>query len=108
MNSIIQEYKNMRPAPSLAGLPQPFILILSTALGLLTLLCTFFTNAVHAQEAWPNHSITMVVPFPPGGVADTVARPVAEALSRNLGQVVIIENKVGAGGGVGMAAVAKS
>lgn len=108
MNSIIQEYKNMRPAQPLSGLPQPFILILSTALGLLTLLCAFFTNAAHAQEAWPNHPITMVVPFPPGGVADTVARPVAEALSRNLGQAVIIENKVGAGGGVGMAAVAKS
>ena len=108
MNSIIQEYKNMRPAQSLSGLPQPFILILSAALGLLTLLCAFFTSAAHAQEAWPNHPITMVVPFPPGGVADTVARPVAEALSRNLGQAVIIENKVGAGGGVGMAAVAKS
>jgi tripartite-type tricarboxylate transporter receptor subunit TctC len=50
----------------------------------------------------------MVVPFPPGGVADTVARPVAEAMSRQLGQPVIIENKAGAGGGVGMAAVSKA
>jgi len=62
----------------------------------------------HAQEKWPSRPITMVVPFPPGGVADTVARPVAEAMSRQLGQPVIIENKAGAGGGVGMAYVAKS
>jgi len=45
----------------------------------------------------------MVVPFPPGGVADTVARPVAEALARELKQPVIVENKAGAGGAVGIA-----
>ena len=50
----------------------------------------------------------MVIPFPPGGVADTVGRPVAEALSRTLGQPVIVENRSGAGGGVGMAAVARA
>jgi tripartite-type tricarboxylate transporter receptor subunit TctC len=61
-----------------------------------------------AQEKWPSHPITMIVPFPPGGVADTVARPVAEAMSRQLGQPVIIENKAGAGGGVGMAFAAKA
>jgi len=61
-----------------------------------------------AQESWPNRPITMVIPFPPGGVADTVGRPVADALSRSLGQPVIVENRAGAGGGVGMAAVAKS
>lgn len=60
------------------------------------------------QEAWPSKPITMVVPFPPGGVADTVGRPVAEALGRALNQSVIVENKAGAGGGIGMAQVAKS
>jgi tripartite-type tricarboxylate transporter receptor subunit TctC len=50
----------------------------------------------------------MIVPFPPGGVADTVARPVAEAMSRDLKQPVVIENKPGAGGGIGMAQAAKS
>jgi tripartite-type tricarboxylate transporter receptor subunit TctC len=50
----------------------------------------------------------MIVPFPPGGVADTVARPVAEAISRQLKQPVIIENRAGAGGGVGMAAAARA
>jgi len=50
----------------------------------------------------------MIVPFPPGGVADTVGRPVADSLSRLLGQPVVVENKAGAGGGVGMAQVAKA
>src|SRR6185369_166458 len=61
-----------------------------------------------AQVAFPGKPITMVVPFPPGGLADIVARPVAEAISRELGQPVIVENKAGAGGGVGMAYAAKA
>jgi tripartite-type tricarboxylate transporter receptor subunit TctC len=61
-----------------------------------------------AQAAYPGKPITMVVPFPPGGLADIVARPVAEAMSRDLGQPVVVENKAGAGGGVGMAYAAKA
>ena len=61
-----------------------------------------------AQAAYPSKPITMIVPFPPGGLADIVARPVAEAMSRDLGQPVMIENKAGAGGGIGMALVAKA
>jgi tripartite-type tricarboxylate transporter receptor subunit TctC len=61
-----------------------------------------------AQPSWPDKTITMVVPFPPGGVADTVARPVAEALGRELKQTVIVENKVGAGGALGMGTVARA
>ena len=61
-----------------------------------------------AQAPWPAKSITMIVPFPPGGLADLVARPVAEAMSRDLGQPVVVENRAGAGGGIGMAAAAKA
>jgi tripartite-type tricarboxylate transporter receptor subunit TctC len=61
-----------------------------------------------AQEAYPSKPITLVVPFPPGGVADIVARPAADALGRVLGAPVVIENKAGAGGGIGMAYVAKA
>ena len=61
-----------------------------------------------AQTAWPTHAITMIVPFPPGGLADLVARPVAEAMARELGQPVVIENKAGAGGGIGMSIAAKA
>ncbi len=66
------------------------------------------TTWVAAQNAWPTRSITMIVPFPPGGLADLVARPVAEAMARELGQPVVIENKAGAGGGIGMGLAAKS
>lgn len=61
-----------------------------------------------AQEEFPTHPLTMLVPFPPGGVADAVGRPVAEAMGRALKQSMIVENKGGAGGGIGMAQVAKA
>ncbi|MDH4060079.1 MAG: tripartite tricarboxylate transporter substrate binding protein, partial [Aquincola sp.] len=63
---------------------------------------------VQAQADWPSKPITMIVPFPPGGVADTVGRPVAEALSRELGQQVIVENKAGAGGATGIGAASRA
>ena len=65
-------------------------------------------SAALAQETYPAKSITLVVPFPPGGVADIVGRPFADALSRELKQPVVIENKPGAGGGIGMGVVAKA
>jgi len=55
-----------------------------------------------AQGSWPDKPITMIVPFPPGGVADTVARPVAESLARELKQTVVVENRAGAGGATGI------
>ena len=61
-----------------------------------------------AQALYPERAITMIVPFPPGGVADTVARPVAEALGRELKQPVLVENKAGAGGALGMAVAARA
>src|SRR3954471_24191117 len=75
---------------------------------LLALSLAAVAGVAAAQAAYPTKPITMIVPFPPGGVADTVARPVAEAMSRDLGQPVVIENKPGAGGGIGMGYVAKA
>ena len=62
---------------------------------------------VLAQD-WPNKPIKWIVPFPPGGPTDTLSRAVAQKLSESIGQPVVIENRGGAGGGVGMDALAKS
>jgi len=70
------------------------------------LLCAL-AGVAPAQD-WPTRPVTMVVPFPPGGVADTVARPVAEALSRHLGQQVVVENRAGAGGATGIGHAARA
>ena len=59
-----------------------------------------------AQDTYPNRPITMVVPFPPGGVADLTARPVAAAMERVLKNPVGVVNKQGAAGAVGMQSVA--
>jgi len=72
------------------------------------LVCSVLSNLAGAADAWPSKVITMVVPFPPGGVADTVARPVANAMERHLKASVIIENKGGAGGAIGMGQVARA
>jgi tripartite-type tricarboxylate transporter receptor subunit TctC len=64
--------------------------------------------AAAALAEYPERPVTMIVPFPPGGVADTVARPVGEALSRELKQPVVIENKGGAGGALGIGTVARA
>ena len=60
-------------------------------------------GAANALAAgYPERPVTMVVPFPPGGVADTIARPLAQAMGDKLGQAVVIENKGGAGGAIGI------
>jgi tripartite-type tricarboxylate transporter receptor subunit TctC len=61
-----------------------------------------------AQTAWPAKPIKLVVPFPPGGGTDFVARLVAEKLTTQAGWVIVIDNKPGAGGNIGLDAVAKS
>ncbi len=61
-----------------------------------------------AQDAYPSRPITMIVPFPPGGVADQSGRPVAAGLEKVLKQPVVVQNRPGAGGAVGMAAAANA
>jgi tripartite-type tricarboxylate transporter receptor subunit TctC len=72
----------------------------------------FFTLAFAAmaiaQEAYPSRPVRFILPFPPGGGTDILGRIIAERLSANLGQPVVIENRGGAGGNVGAEAAARS
>jgi len=61
-----------------------------------------------AQEAFPARPIQMIVPFPPGGVADITGRPTAQVMGRLLRQTVVVVNKPGAGGSVGAAQAARA
>ena len=78
----------------------------SLLLALIVLL--FVAVKVSAQEKYPDRPITIVAPFPPGGVADLTARPVAAALEKVLKNPVVVVNKTGAAGAVGMSFVANS
>ncbi|MEI2415333.1 tripartite tricarboxylate transporter substrate binding protein [Orrella sp. JC864] len=60
-----------------------------------------------APQAYPERPLTLVVPYPAGGVADQIARPIAQALGQRLGQPVVIENRAGANGNIGSVYVAR-
>ena len=64
-------------------------------------------GAVHAQ-AWPSRTIRLIVPFPPGGGNDVIARVVAQKLGERLGQQVVVDNRAGANGIVGLQALMQS
>ena len=81
--------------------------VLTAALALIAGLCP--TGFAWAQASdWPNKPIRWVVPFPPGGAMDAIARILGEKAAKTLGQPFVIENKPGAGGNIGADAVAKS
>jgi len=78
--------------------------LICAAIGALALL----QPGLAAAQAWPAKPIRLIVPFPPGGSTDIVARIVAQKLGERLGQPIVIENRGGAGGTIGTALIAKS
>lgn len=62
----------------------------------------------YSQSTYPNKPIKLIVPFPPGGLIDNVARVISPVLSVEMGQAIVVENKPGAGGNLGAADVAKA
>lgn len=76
------------------------------------LCCLLFVLSLVAQavadDVYPSKPIAMIVPFPPGGMADITGRPFAASMEKFLGQKIVVENRQGAGGGIGMAQAAKA
>jgi tripartite-type tricarboxylate transporter receptor subunit TctC len=71
------------------------------------LLSVLFSTSVLAQD-YPSRAITIIVPIPPGGAPDIAARVIAQKLSENVGQPVVVENRVGANGNIANEFVAKA
>src|SRR4051812_19789757 len=72
------------------------------------LLALAMSAAAAATGPYPTRPVHFVVPYPPGGPLDTVARLTAQKVSADLGQPIVVENKPGAGGNIGAEAVAKA
>lgn len=77
-------------------------------LGLASLAAALLPLAARAQAQWPSRPLKIIVPYPAGGVNDVVARMLGERLRPLLGQPVVVDNRAGAGGTIGMDAVAKA
>ncbi|MES2611838.1 MAG: tripartite tricarboxylate transporter substrate-binding protein, partial [Pseudomonadota bacterium] len=75
---------------------------------LLALAVAALSGGVHAQAGYPDRPIKLIVPFAPSGSTDLAARLIAEFAGRELGQPIVVENKAGAGGSLGMEQVAKA
>jgi len=78
----------------------------AAALAFITTTTTITTGA--AAQDWPDHAIRMIVPFPAGGSADTLARLLGQAISKHLAQPIVVDNRPGAGGNIGTEFAAKS
>jgi tripartite-type tricarboxylate transporter receptor subunit TctC len=84
----------------------------STALGVLALDAlwryTASAQAMPPTPAWPERPIRLIVPFPAGGGTDVISRQLAERMAANTGWTIVVENRAGAGGNIGLDAVAKA
>ena len=81
---------------------------MKTLLTAASLAFTLAMGLVTPAQAWPDKTVTLVVPFPPGGSTDTLARTLGARMQEKLGQTVIVENKAGATGTIGAAQVKRA
>ena len=83
--------------------------IVKTVLGRLTIaLGAVLVTCASSAQTYPQRPIKAIVPYAAGGFSDQVSRILAEAMSRNLGQNIIIENRAGGGGGLGSGNISKT
>ncbi|NML62999.1 tripartite tricarboxylate transporter substrate binding protein [Massilia sp. RP-1-19] len=76
-----------------------------------SLICAFAASVVSVSalaQGWPTKTVTVVVPWPPGGPSDIAARPLSKSLTETLGQSFVIDNRAGGGGNIGTAAVTRA
>jgi tripartite-type tricarboxylate transporter receptor subunit TctC len=100
------------PRPKVEGSPYAWCLKRSLAALGMTILAAAATEApaqtAAGSQAYPSHPLRLIVPFPPGGSTDILARALSQKLSENLGQAVVVDNRPGAGGSIGAEAAAKA
>jgi len=77
-------------------------------LGIIAAAFILLSPTSHAQDKWPTQAISFVVPYPPGGPTDVMARLLSVPMSAKLGVTVVVENKAGASGNIGTAQVARA
>src|SRR5215831_9578193 len=97
-----QSTRQFRPTYTMSLLARSFRAIT------LLLVASFLGSAGAAAQAWPSRPITLLVAFPPGTTTDFAARAIAQELSKELGQPIVVENRTGGGGVIASQAVAKA
>src|SRR5262245_6226022 len=83
-------------------------MILARALAAAFLAASILASGAASAQTYPNRPITLVVPYPPGGATDAIARVIQDGMSQSLGQQIVIENIGGAGGMIGAAKAARA
>ena len=96
------------PAPAGSAMPVAAASAATSATSATTAATTTTAaNAAPSGEVWPVRPLRFVVPYPPGGPLDGVARMLAERVREDLGQPMLVENRAGAGGNIGVDVVAR-